>query len=152
MTACLSNLGDHYTVSLWFWNGFPPDARQVTGYLFSRGPGRDQGDHLGIGGIAGAQGKLFFSNGETEKCVVLEGKTEIPMRTWTNVVLVRQGRNIRIYLNGKLEISGESLIQYSPDFETLHLGGRNDKEFCFEGMIDEVAVYDRALTGDQIIF
>ena len=152
MTARLSNLGDHYAVSLWFWNGFPTDARQVTGYLFSRGPGRTQGDHLGIGGIAGAQGKLFFSNGETEKCVVLEGKTEIPMRKWNHVVLVRQGRNISIYLNGELEISGESPIQFPPDFETIHVGGRNDKDSCFEGRIDEVAVYDRALAGEKIIF
>ena len=152
MSARLSDLGDRYAVSLWFWNGFPPDARQVTGYLFSRGPGRIQGDHLGIGGTAGAQGKLFFSNGEPEKSVILEGKTEIPMRTWTHVVMVRQGRNVRIYLNGELEISGESPIQYSLEFETLHVGGRNDKEFCFEGRIDEVAVYDRALTSDQIIF
>jgi hypothetical protein len=74
------------------------------------------------------------------------------MRTWTHVVLVRQGRNIRIYLNGELEINGESPTQYSPDFETLHIGGRNDKEFRFEGSIDEAAVYDRALTSDQIIF
>ena len=152
MTARLSKLGDHYAVSLWFWNGFPPDARQVTGYLFSRGLSGLRGVHLGIGGIAGAQGKLLFSSGETEKRIILEGKTGIPMRTWTHVVLVRQGRNIRVYLNGELEISGESPIRYSPGFKTLYIGGRNDKEFCFEGRIDEVAVYDRALTSDQIIF
>ena len=152
MRARLGKLGDHYTVSLWFWNGFPPDARQIAGYLFSRGPGDVRGDHLGIGGKTGPQGKLFFSNGGTEERAVLEGKTEIPMRTWTHVVLVRQGESIRAYLNGILEISGESPIRYSPRFETLYVGGHNDKEFCFEGRIDEVAVYSRALTSDQIVF
>ncbi len=152
MRSRVNELGDHYTVSLWFWNGFPPDARQITGYLFSRGPSDVRGDHLGIGGKAGPQGKLFFSNGDTRKRVALEGKTEIPMRTWTHVVLVRQGESIRVYLNGKLEISGKSPIQYSPHFQTLYVGGRNDKKFCFEGRIDEVAVYNRVLTSDQIIF
>ena len=65
-------------------------------------------------------------------------------------MLVRQGDSIRVYLGGKLEISGESPIQYSPHFETLYVGGRNDKKFCFEGRIDEVAVYNRAMTSDQI--
>jgi hypothetical protein len=143
MSVRANELGDHYTVSLWFWNGFPPDARPVTGYLFSRGPSGARGDHLGIGGTEGAQSKLFFTN---------EGKTEIPMRTWTHVVLVRQGDSIHVYLSGKLEIGGKSPIQYSPHFETLYVGGRNDKKFCFEGRIDEVAVYNRAMTSDQIIF
>lgn len=152
MKAQFNKLGDHYTVSLWFWNGFPPDARQITGYLFSRGPSGVQGDHLGIGGKADAQGKLFFSNGDTEKSVILEGKTNIPMRTWAHVVMVRQGEGIRLYLNGELEINGKSPIQHSPRFETLYFGGRNDKKFGFEGRIDEVAVYNRALTSNQIIF
>ena len=152
MKVRVSGLGDHYTVSLWFWNGFPPDARPVTGYLFSRGPSGVGGDHLGIGGTAGAQSKLFFTNGDSEKSVVLEGTTEIPIRTWTHVALVREGNRIRVYLGGKLEVSGESPIQYPSHFETLYVGGRNDKQFCFEGRIDEVAVDNRAMTNDQVIF
>ncbi|UCG59853.1 MAG: neutral/alkaline non-lysosomal ceramidase N-terminal domain-containing protein [Phycisphaerales bacterium] len=150
LRARLSGLGDHYTLSLWFWNGFPPDARQTTGYLFSRGPSALQSDSLGIGGNAGPQGRLFFSNGGGGERVVFEGKTEIPMRTWTNVVLVRQAESVRIYLDGQLETSGESPIRYSPRFETLYVGGREGEECCFEGKIDEVALYCRALTGEEI--
>ena len=48
-----AGLGDHYSVSLWFWNGMPADARPISGWMFSRG--RDKGlttwgDHLGLGG------------------------------------------------------------------------------------------------------
>ena len=55
----IADLGDKYSVSLWFWNGMPVDAREVTGWMFSRG--RDHGlgphgDHLGIGGTAGHPG------------------------------------------------------------------------------------------------
>jgi hypothetical protein len=150
MRARAVPLGDRYTVSLWFWNGFPPDARAVTGYLFSRGPSGERGDYLGIGGTDGAQGKLFFCNDDGEKGIVLTGQTGISMRTWTHVVLVRQGARIRVYLNGKPEITGESPLQYRADFDTLYVGGRCDGQFCFEGRIDEVAVYDRPLTSDQI--
>jgi len=150
MRARAIALGDRYTVSLWFWNGFPADARAVTGYLFSRGPSGERGDHLGLGGTEGAQGKLFFSNGDRETGVVLAGRTEIPLRTWTHVALVRQGARVRVYLNGKLEIAGESPLPYPADFDTFYLGGRCDRQFCFEGRMDEAAVYDRAWTGDPI--
>jgi len=66
----IAGLGDNYSVSLWFWNGMPSDAREVSGWFVSRGREHrlgPHGDHLGIGGTASEQGKLIFLGGSAAK-------------------------------------------------------------------------------------
>ncbi|NUQ62543.1 MAG: hypothetical protein HUU20_08645 [Pirellulales bacterium] len=154
MAASVAGLGNTYSAEAWFFNGMPSDARQVTGYLFSRGPdgaAGAPGDHLGIGGTAANPGKLIFYNGD-QRTELLEGNTEIAMRTWNHVVLVREGNSIKVYLNGKPtpEIAGEAALGYPDATVQFFVGGRSDNLFNFEGKIDEAAVYDRALTPEEI--
>jgi hypothetical protein len=156
MAARVKPLGEAYTVELWFWNGIPTDARPVTGYLFSRGPDAAKGapgDHLGIGGTheKPGTGKLIFFNGD-KLGDVLTGRTEIKPRTWYHVALVRQGAGIAVYLNGSAapEIAGEAAAAAGAKGATLFLGGRCDAFANFEGKIDEVAVFDRALSAKEI--
>lgn len=146
-----SRLGDSYSLSLWVWNGMPTDARPVTAYLFSRGGDRARatpGDHLGIGGTHANQGALIFFNGD-ERNELLAGQTPLPLRTWSHVVLVRDGDNASLYLNGALEASGPLVATHRPDFP-LFLGGRSDNFANLEGRLDEVALFPRALTTAEI--
>ncbi len=153
MKAGVQGLSETYSIEMWFHSGMPSDARPVTGYLFSRGPdgARDApGDHLGIGGTAGNAGKLFFYNGDTRRDV-LAGTADIPMRSWNHVVFVRNGKSIRVYLNGNsdAEICGE--VALNPEgTEAIFIGGRSDNLFNFEGKIDEAALYDRALSSEEM--
>ena len=155
MTADLERLGDSYTVELWFWNGMPADARPVTGYLFSRGPDGVKGapgDHLCIGGTHEKQetGKLVFFNGD-KLGEVLNGRTEIKPRTWYHVALVRQGSKVAVYLNGQAgpEVAGDAAAPEAVSTQVF-IGGRSDGFASFEGKIDEVALFDRALSADEI--
>jgi hypothetical protein len=147
-------LGEDYSIELWLWNGLPADARAVCGYAFSRGPDGDaavRGEHLGIGGSfrAGTAGKLIVFNGN-ERNDVLVGQTALILRAWHHVVLVREGEHVRVYLDGVPEISG-TLPDTVPAGETsIFIGGRTDGLFNFEGKVDEVAVYSRALAADEI--
>jgi hypothetical protein len=151
MRASLPNLGNTYSVALWFWNGLPADARLVTGYCFSRGPDGDRecpGDHLGLGGTYGHQGKLIFFNGNGhDEC--LGGSTTVPLRTWNHVVLVRDGTRVTVYLNGNPtpEIAGRATVSLTDGIPHLFIGGRCDNFSNWEGKAAEVAVYDRALTA-----
>ena len=151
--ATLEQLGDTYSVELWFWNGLATDARPVTGYLVSRGPDGNKvcpGDHLGLGGTHSAQGKLFFYNGNARE-EALEGKTALELRTWHHVVLVRQGARVTAYLDGNAtpELDGEVSVSLPADAKQLFVGGRSDNFANWEGKITEVAVYARALTADE---
>jgi hypothetical protein len=156
MRAAVEPLGTAYSVSLWCWNGMVTDARAVTGYLFSRGPdgaARAPGDHLGIGGTYREElpGRLFFFNGN-EKNEVLTGRTRLERWTWHHVVLVRDGEKVRVHVNGNREpeIEGRATVSMPPDTRDVFIGGRNDNFANFEGRIDEVAVFNRALTPEEV--
>jgi len=141
LRATLEGLGDRYSVEMWFWNGMPADARGAPG------------DHLGIGGTherTDAAGRLFFYNGDALEQVVVGG-TEIAPRTWNHVVLVRDADRVTAYLNGRTEpeLAGRAAVGHPPRVVQVFAGGRSDNLFHFEGKIDEVAVYDRALSPDE---
>ncbi len=156
MNASVKQLGDTYSVAMWFWNGLPNDARLVTGYLFSRGPDGNKeaiGDHLGIGGTHRPEilGKLIFFNGNQGNELLI-GRTDIALRQWHHVVLVRAGRQVKVYLNGNAtpDLEGEIGITVPADTKQIFLGGRNDNLFNFEGKLTEAALFNRVLAPKEV--
>jgi putative membrane-bound dehydrogenase-like protein len=155
LAADVKTLGSSYTVDIWLWNGLPGEARAIAGYLFSRGADGDPaaaGDHLGIGGTFAAQDRLFFYNGNKSKAL-LAGNSPIKPKTWNHAVMVRDGRRVNVYLNGNAtpEISGEADVTLPPGVTQVFLGGRNDRMFGLEGKLDEVAIFDRALSATEAV-
>jgi len=149
-------LGERFSAELWLWNGLPHEARAVTGYVFSRGPDGDKaarGEHLGIGGTfrGDLTGKLMLFNGN-ERDQVLAGRTTLAQRAWHHVVLVRDGRKVRVHLDGRAEpeITADFEHTVPAGEQTIFFGGRNDGLFGLEGRLDEVALYERALTTEEI--
>ena len=157
ISASVDQLPDTYSVELWVRNELPVATRPITAYFFSRGidgpQGTEAGDNLGIGGThdPANQGKLFFFNG-TKHDKVLSGKTVLPQGTWHHIVFVRQNQNVSVYLDGarEPEISGQAEIGYAAGCGQLFLGGRNDRFAPLEGALDEVSLYDRALSADEV--
>lgn len=153
LRTSVPGLGNQYSVSMWIWNGMPTDGRDVTGWMFSRG--RDHvldafGDHLGLGGKAGNEGRLIFQHGN--KGEVVGGKTEIARWTWNHVTLVRDGEKIRVYLNGNKtpEIETTAPADTPAEVTEVFAGGRCDNSSNWEGRLDEVAIFSRALTADEV--
>lgn len=137
LTARVMDLKDAYTAEMWFWNGLPNDLRPVTGFLFARG-----GDRLAIGGTNGAPGRLMFGS--------LAGRTVIQPKTWNHVALVRDGAQATVYLNGNAEPELAGSVAPAATGPDLFFGGAEGRVETFEGKIDEVALYGRALTSDEI--
>lgn len=142
LSASLPDLGAAYSVELWFWNGLPNTARAVTGVLLSRGRG---GDHLAIGGARSSAGRLVLGPGQ-----VGSGTTEIVPKTWHHAVFVRDGETVSVYLDGQPEVTGRSAVLLDPAPSRLRIGGGDDPDSSFEGKLDEVAVYGRALTPAEV--
>ena len=152
MRTLVPEIGKFYSVSMWVWNGMPNDARPVAGYLFSRGQDYAfgaPGDHLGIGGTDGHTGKLIFSTSDANE-QVLGGSTVIQRWTWNHVVLVRDGDKASVYLNGNLEIDAVAKSSIPATVSQFFVGGRCDRDSNFEGRIDETAIYDRALSANDV--
>lgn len=152
LEARLAGLGADYSVALSFWNGMPADAREVSGWIFSRdhnhGVSR-AGDHLAISGKGEAPGRLLFARGDGSVAAV--GRTAIDRWTWHRLVFVRQGDRVRVYLDGgaEPEIDVASAGGFPSPFEQMFLGGRSDNAANWEGRLDEIAVFDRALSADE---
>jgi Concanavalin A-like lectin/glucanases superfamily len=158
LRAEIDGLPEIYTIELWFWNGLPTDAREeITGVLFSfnltfdeKGTFRSDGDYFGVGGRLFRSRGLFLVRGNAHN-VSLPGKTEIAPKAWHHVAVVRSGKRVAAYLDGKSE--PEIALNMLPDPARgpgwLSIGGRHGIR-NFEGKIDEVALYDRALGADEI--
>ncbi len=150
----IANLGDAYTLSLWFWNGMPNDGRETAGWFYSRGRnhGLDaHGEHVGIGGTATEPGKLIYLRGnENASTKPNVGRTVIDRWTWNHVVLVRNGKRVQLFLNGNAE--PEISLENEPPLggiEEQFFGGRCDNEFNWEGRLDEIALFDRAFSEEE---
>ena len=142
-----ADVGEDYSVVLWCWNGMPLDARETTGWLVSRDHPHGisgYGDHLGLSG-GKEPGRLMFQHGEN---LQLTGKTQLERWEWYQVAVVRRGTNVTLLLNGEVEASGS--VSGKPTAKHLFVGGRSDNQDNWEGRIDEVAVFDRALTLREI--
>ncbi|QDT09657.1 PVC-type heme-binding CxxCH protein [Planctomycetes bacterium K23_9] len=152
--ASLPKLHNTYSVELWCRNELPVDSRPVAAYLFSRaidGVEGAFGDNLGIGGTHSNMGRLIVFNGN-KRSEMVAGHTRIPMGSWSHVVMVRQQQRITVYLNGDPtpEIAADLPVGYPEGCNELLIGGRTDNFANLQGMLEEVALYDRALTPQEV--
>ncbi|HIK93440.1 MAG TPA: hypothetical protein EYG03_15930 [Planctomycetes bacterium] len=150
LAARFSQLGDQYSVALWCWNGLPLNARDITGWLVSRDHKHGTsnfGDHLGLTG-GEAPGRLVFRYGKGAADDRIVGKTQLERWQWYHVTLVRNKEEVTVYLNGKSEIAAR--VSRTSIIPEMFIGGRSDNQSNWEGRIDEVAVFDRVLTPNEI--
>ncbi|WP_220498132.1 DUF1553 domain-containing protein [Rhodopirellula sp. JC639] len=143
---------DSYTVAFWFRNNVNNDARPITAYLFSRAASDNKtlpGDHLGVGGNhdKSRTGKLFVFNGNAKKTSI-PGSTVIPPNSWNHVALVRDKNHVKVFLNGRLEITGELEATFGRSLD-FSVAARSDNFAPLSGNLGDVVVLDRALTDDQ---
>jgi hypothetical protein len=96
-----------------------------------------------------ASGVIHFSTGPSGAYVGTLSTSQLPLNEWVNVTVVVDGRH-RYYFNG--EPAGEpTLAATVPTGGTAALTiGKTDEANFFLGMIDEVQLYDRALTAEQV--
>ena len=92
--------------------------------------------------------KLFLGNG-TAKCEVVSNDTP-PINEWIYIVGTWDGTTIKLYINGvkqtdETAFTGPILI----DLDLAVLIGKQGG-FYFDGVIDEVAIYNRAKTPAEI--
>ncbi|MCA9084811.1 MAG: hypothetical protein KDA81_12180 [Planctomycetaceae bacterium] len=137
-----------YTISLWVWNGLPLDARETAGWLVSRGHefgSAADGLHLGLCGSGPAPGTLVLQTPQK----TVNGQDVIERWTWNHVALVKAGTQITAFLNGVPQATIEQTGTANGRLATF-IGSRCDGDSSWEGRLDEVAIFDRALDANEI--
>ncbi len=136
-------LGPAWSLTGWFWNGLPSDVREITGVLLDV-----DGQQLRLTGTTGdTPGRLAWGDHL--------GGVSMDRYRWYHVALVRGATSVDVYLDGvrQAELTGAMSSEEVPNRSaraTIRFGQGQDPAASWEGRVDELAVFDRALTADEI--
>jgi concanavalin A-like lectin/glucanase superfamily protein/VCBS repeat protein len=103
---------------------------------------------------AGASGyKLSINSvgvplGIIGKTILVSGST-LSIGTWVHLALVNDGNSVRLYENGEL-VDSETAVAASGNGAALEIGHNPVSGAGFDGVIDEVRIYDEALSQAQV--
>jgi len=93
--------------------------------------------------------------GDTAPTYILNGTTNIIDNTWHNIIGVyNRNENMTIYIDGTKDGSLDISTEDEYDIQTAHTlrigSGNNGAEQYFNGSIDEIKIYNKSLTPEQI--
>lgn len=78
------------------------------------------------------------------------GTTQLPLNTWTHLAATYDGTTLRLYQNGQQTASRAQTGTIATGTGPLRIGGNAIWPEWFNGRIDEIRLYNRALTPTQI--
>jgi hypothetical protein len=136
-------LGEEFTVEAWVKAEGSGESEPIifkeTPYFTSYGIyfGLDEHGHL-----EGYLGEEF----ELQKTV---DPAKLEKNVWTHVALTFDGAHLRLYVDGAL-VDTEAAEGAEPSSGQLSIGCAQEFEDGFEGRIDEVRIYERALSAGEV--
>src|SRR5207244_8606602 len=112
------------------------NAKDVAGYYLMASS--DQGNRPGMGGAwrPGAR--------------IMVGPTGLGLNTWTHLAATFDGATVRLYVNGAEAVSQAQTAPLTPTPGTLQIGADSYTGENFAGRIDEVRIYNRALSAAEV--
>jgi hypothetical protein len=77
------------------------------------------------------------------------------LQTWMHLVFAKSSNQIELFING-VSVAGEGLgpVEVPPDYgmtTKANIGARSNLTQFFNGMIDDVVIYNRALTVQEVL-
>lgn len=91
-------------------------------------------------------GWRFWINGTDARL----GTPENHLQEWTHIIALRDSGTAKVYINGKLIGSFDASGVNADATGTFHIGSRSDGTKIWDGEIDDVRIYNRALTPLEV--
>ncbi|MBI4583725.1 MAG: Ig-like domain-containing protein [Planctomycetes bacterium] len=76
---------------------------------------------------------------------------KVPRNQWVHVAATYNGLRVRLYINGILKDSYLTNVAVPATDGSFGVGNRQDNLRPFKGVIDEVKLFNRALTSDEVL-
>ncbi len=118
----------------------------------------DSGGHIVNRPTGGKYYQLFVENGTLAWAIddaVKKTQVNFPIKAgqWYHVVAIREnGKEIRLYVNGKHALSAKDETDTDITSDTaLYIGDKSTGQRAFKGWIDEVGIYNRVLTRNEVL-
>ncbi len=140
--------GEPFSVSLWLKH----DGPNVGEYFLSKyngSPGSTGAYAFGTGSAGDAYSWFYFAG---EGGLENRGAIDLNSDIWHHYVAVyKPGEDVMLYVDGQVDISNTTTFAGNTNNTLdLHLGcGANKRQF-YKGYMDDVRIYKRALTTDEI--
>lgn len=102
--------------------------------------------------FTGTNGKVIFKfwTGGVAKSV--SSTTDIVDGNWHQVIATYDGSSMRIYIDGVLEATTSSITgAIDNDSSNVDIGRKADNNQFFNGQIDDVRIYNRALSSEEVL-
>ena len=110
--------------------------------------------------LSGSKQLVFSAAGSTSFKTQITSSAFVSA-SWTHIVCQKTGSNLQLYVNGALQssISSTLLSVYDSPFtasaridnaHSLKIGGYDSISKNFDGMLDEIRIYNKALTSTQV--
>ena len=78
------------------------------------------------------------------------GTTPIVLNTWYHVAITYDGASVKLYVNGNLDCSAAITGPIPVSTHPLWIGGDLEDPYNTTGLVDEVSLYNRALTAAEV--
>ena len=149
----IDSIATAVTVSAWFYYDGTITEMDQYGTAISRqiGTGIDQYYHLSLR-YAEGDPNLFIAPTAASTQQVMAMKA-IPRSTWVHLAGTYDGMTEALYVNGELVMPKAVSGHFAPDTTGVILGGNMNGSNVteqFPGWIDEITLYNRALSPDEI--
>lgn len=150
------SIGQAITVALWVKQEPPADPFVWIDVMDGNGKftqpiiGQDDGYHVRCWQLWGGQSFVWHRMGEYSSCWT---KTPIQTNHWYHVAATFDGAMHRLYLNGAMVHEAHGFFKFSRG-EPIRIGAKGDdttpKHAFFTGDLDDVRIYNRALSAKEI--
>jgi len=142
---------DAFTIALWFNPNFNLDGgSNRMDLVYWGGLVKPYGDkpYLTFNKLSSGEIGIHVSIGQIEYDLSTKTNSWISS-TWHHIAATFDGTDIKIYVNGILEnTAAHPGTHYASN--SVYFGIRTDGQYAFDGKLDDIRIYDRALTSDEI--
>jgi hypothetical protein len=145
-----------FTIETWFYSNrsSPAFGDQILFTNTTYAPGLAEGFTLKID----SDGRVVLSLAELSSTgwSLAESDSVLPTRKWHHIVGTYDGSDLRVYLNGRLAATTTVGAIYPLPHDNAHVGcgvgvGETAGEFLLDGKLDEMKVYNYALSALEIL-
>ncbi|MGG9961758.1 LamG-like jellyroll fold domain-containing protein [Ferruginibacter sp. SUN106] len=148
-TALPMNNTDNFTLIAWVNPALFDPANQFNKMIISLGPGNN-GYNMGMGNNSGSGSGNELGGLYNLVTWLHSGSFFSTVNTWYHVALVRENGVTKFYMNAVLAPNTNSSTPFAPT-TAFQIGGQDfDPAHYWNGKIDEVKIYNVALTAVQI--
>ena len=96
-------------------------------------------------------GSLYFEYGNGSSYIQDDSNGGISTNAWQHVAVTLSGSTVNYYINGKLHGTTAGPAGIAANTRGLAIGASLARDYYFNGMIDEVKIYNRALSASDIL-